>query len=221
MARKKEQNKIVSNGANLTKELEKTKLTDEEKTRLENYRQRLRKKPVRFKSEKSKAGNIAVSFVNPDDPLMFVKMSEALGTSDSELQQHLINQVVQTFNGVVSKEETNFDIATTSINQALSILDGIQPKDEIEGMLAVQMIGVHNIAMRTMGLAMIQGQGFEAKQANVEQATKMLRTFISQMETLKRYRTSSQIKMVVGSFSVSDGGQAIVGTVNQSSEKKT
>jgi hypothetical protein len=146
-------------------------------------------------------------------------MSESLGTPDSELQNHLLNQVVQTFNGVVTKDEKNSDVAVTSTNQALSILNGIKPKDEIEGMLAVQMIGVHNMAMRTIGLAMIQGQGFEAKQANVEQATKMLRTFIAQMEALKKYRTSSQIKMVVGNVCVSEGGQAIVGTVNQSNEK--
>jgi hypothetical protein len=49
-------------------------------------------------------------------------------------------------------------------NNAIAILNWIQPKDEIEGMLAVQMIGVHNMAMETMKRAMLGDQSFEGKQ---------------------------------------------------------
>jgi len=217
---KKKQNKTTPNEATLSEELEKTKLTDEEKARLENYRQRLQRRPIRFKGEKSKAGNIAISRADPADPLNDVKMLEALGTPDTDLQQYLLAQVVQTFSGAVSTKETNFDVATASINRALSILNGIQPKDEIEAMLAVQMIGIHNLAVDALYRAMLNGQSFEGRKTNVSYAAQMSRAFIMQMEALKKYRTSGQIKMIVGSVSVSDGGQAIVGTVNQSAEKK-
>ena len=56
---------------------------------------------------------------------------------------------------------------------------------------------------------------FEGKQANVNEATKMLRTFTTQMEALKKYRTGGQQKVTVEHVHVNEGGRAIVGTVNQ------
>jgi hypothetical protein len=49
----------------------------------------------------------------------------------------------------------------------------------------------------------------------------MLRTFAVQMEALQKYRTGGQQKTIVENVNVNEGGQAIVGTVNQSVEKKT
>jgi len=43
----------------------------------------------------------------------------------------------------------------------------------------------------------------------------MLRTFIAQIEALKKYRTAGRQKMIVEHVHVNEGGQAIVGTVNQ------
>jgi len=68
-------------------------------------------------------------------------------------------------------------------------------------------------------LAMLKGQTFEGKQSNVNYATKMLRTFMAQMEALKKYRTGGQQKMIVEHVHVNEGGQAIVGTVNQGGGK--
>jgi hypothetical protein len=101
----------------------------------------------------------------------------------------------------------------------MAILNGVQPQDEIEAMLAVQMIGVHNMAMATLGRGMIKDQTFAGRQANADQATKMLRTYVAQMEALKKYRTGGQQKMIVEHVNVNEGGQAIVGTVNQGGGK--
>jgi len=81
-------------------------------------------------------------------------------------------------------------------------------------MLAVQMISVHNMAMRTMCLAMLGGQTFEGKKNNINYATKMLRTFMAQMEALKKYRTGGQQKMIVDHVHVNEGRQAIAGVVS-------
>jgi hypothetical protein len=48
---------------------------------------------------------------------------------------------------------------------------------------------------------------------------KFARTFVSQMEALKRYRTSGEQKVTVQHVSVSEGGQAIVGNVTQNSRQ--
>jgi len=68
---------------------------------------------------------------------------------------------------------------------------------------------------------MLGGQTFEGKKVNVDYATKMLRTFIIQVEALRKYRTGvPPQKMIVGRVNISEGGQAIVGTVNQRIDKR-
>jgi hypothetical protein len=47
------------------------------------------------------------------------------------------------------------------------------------------------------------------------QANKLARTFATQMEALKRYRTGGQQKVTVEHVTVTKGGQAIVGNVSQ------
>ena len=147
--------------------------------------------------------------------LSAAKLTEAFGTPDIELQNFLLNQVVQTFRDVVKPQEFGTEKLDEFCNNAVALLNGIEPRDEIEGMLAVQMIGVHNLAMETLKRAMMNGQTFEGKQASVNEATKMLRTFTAQIEALKRYRTGGQQKVTVEHVHVNEGGQAIVGTVNQ------
>lgn len=43
----------------------------------------------------------------------------------------------------------------------------------------------------------------------------MLRTFTTQMEALKKYRTDGQQNVTVEHVHVNEGGQAIAGNVNQ------
>jgi hypothetical protein len=196
-----------------SKEVVKKELTEEEKARIEEYHQRAKAKPPKLKKTKAEPGTVAIDFEDPQDDLLYAKVSEALGTADPDLLTHLLDQVVKSFKGVVSADGLDEDKGVEAANRAMAILTGIQPRDEIESMLAVQMIGVHNMAMETMGRAMLGGQTFEGRQCNVNFATKMLRTFIAQVETLKRYRGGEQ-RMIVEHVHVNEGGQAVVGTVN-------
>ena len=189
--------------------------TDKEKTRIARYEERAKKKPIEFKSVKSDSNEINVAFKDPDEPLLKVKLSEAFGTADRDIWGHLLEQIVQTFGGVFSADSRNDKLYINAANTAMSILGGIEPQDELEAMLAVQMISVHNIAMKTMGAAILGGQTFEGRQANMNHAAKMLNTFVAQLEAFKKYRTGGQQKMIVEHVHVNEGGQAIVGTVNQ------
>ena len=208
---KKSKNKITNRNS-----VEKSNYTEEEKARLADFLKRSTKIPAKFKAgEKDSDGNPSLKLENADIAMVIAKFMEALGTPDRELQMFFIDQVVRTFSGNVSSGVFNEEKLVQFCNNGLTILSGIQPKDEIEGMLAVQMIGVHNVAMATLARSMITEQTFEGKQANVNQATKMLRTFTAQMEALKKYRTGGQQKVTVEHVHVNKGGQAIVGNVNQ------
>ncbi len=214
--KKKTKSKVKSLAKKNSKSnVEQRQLTEQERIRLDNYNHRAKSEHVRFQIKEGGSGIKDMSLKNPDDPLREVKFAEALGTPDGDLQGHLFEQAIQTFKGTVSTDGEDYKRITVAANSLMAILSGIQPQDEIEGMLAVQMIGVHNMAMRTMGLAMLGGQTFEGKKNNVNFATKMLRTFMAQMEALKKYRTGGQQKMIVEHVHVNQGGQAIVGTVNR------
>jgi len=197
-----------------TQGLVKREYTEEEKARIANYRERANRKPIKFKSLGSNSGEAKIALKGPKEPLRKVKMLEALGTPDSELQSYLLDQAIQTFKGKVSTDGADNDKAALACNNALSILDGIQPQDEIEGMLAVQMIGVHNMAMDCIGRA-TRTQWVNKMSTYMNGATKLLRAFAAQMEALKKYRTGGQQKIVVEHVNVSEGGQAIVGVVSR------
>ena len=197
------------------KNLVKKNYTDDEKSRIAKYLERCKRNPLRVTKFNQESNALTINVLEGDWELTAAKMLESFGTPDNELQVFLLNQVVQTFRGFVSSKGFDYSKMAELANNAMAILQGISPQDEIEGMLAVQMIAVHNMAMETMKRAMITGQTFAGTEANVNQATKMLRTFTAQMEALKRYRTGGQQKVTVEHVHVNEGGQAIVGVVNR------
>ena len=101
------------------------------------------------------------------------------------------------------------------MQELIAALHGIHPRDELEGRLAAQMVGAHNLAMTFMCRAVIKDQTLDVVNHNVHRATMLMRTFVSQMEALNRYRGRGEQKVVVRHVHVHEGGQAIVGSVTQ------
>jgi hypothetical protein len=99
------------------------------------------------------------------------------------------------------------------IGAALAALVGIGPKDELEGMMAAQLVAAHNAGMECYRRAMIDGQTFEGRRENLTQANKLSRTYATLLEALNRHRGKGQRKMTVEHVRVYPGGQAVVGVV--------
>lgn len=95
----------------------------------------------------------------------------------------------------------------------VATLVGIGPKDELEGMMAAQLIAAHNAAMECYRRAMIGEQTFEGRRENLNQANKLSRTYATLLEALNRHRGKGQQKVTVEHVHVHEGGQAVVGTV--------
>jgi hypothetical protein len=95
----------------------------------------------------------------------------------------------------------------------LGFLSGVEPKDELEGMLAAQLLASHNAAMECYRRAMISEQTFEGRKENLNQANKLSRTHATLLEALNRHRGKGQQKVTVEHVHVHEGGQAIVGNV--------
>jgi len=135
-------------------------------------------------------------------------LKEATGSDQPDVQQHLINQVCQTLwmpEGIGEVEKL------TRIQSAISSLQGIKPADEIEGMLAVQMVGTHNAVMNCLAKAMIEGQTFAGRDQSLKHAAKLLAIYSRQIEVLDKHRGKGQQKITVEHLVVAAGGQAVVG----------
>ena len=110
---------------------------------------------------------------------------------------------------------THSDSATRDkqYRATVAALVGISPKDELEGMLAAQMIAAHNAAMECYRRAMLGEQTFEGRKENLNQASKLSRTYATLLESLNRHCGKGQQKVTVEHVHVHEGGQAIVGAV--------
>ena len=95
----------------------------------------------------------------------------------------------------------------------IAALGAIAPKDELEGMMAAQLVAAHNAAMECYRRAMIGEQTFEGRRENLAQANKLSRTYAALAEALNRHRGKGQQKVTVEHVHVHAGGQAVVGMV--------
>ena len=129
----------------------------------------------------------------------------ALATTDANFLDGILDQLANV--GSQGRE-----IDERGVNFMLSIIKGIEPRDQVETMLAAQMAAVH---MSTMTFARrLAHAATIPQQDSTERAfNKLARTFTTQIEALKRYRTGGQQKVTVEHVTVNEGGQAIVGNV--------
>ena len=101
------------------------------------------------------------------------------------------------------------------LSAAVAGLIGIGPKDELESMMAAQLIAAHNAAMECYRRAMIGGQTFDGRRENLNQANKLSRTWATLLNALNKHRGKGQQKVTVEHVHVHAGGPAVVGTVER------
>jgi hypothetical protein len=148
--------------------------------------------------------------LSPDHPVEIIGralLMEALGAADQDFLNGLLQQLANA--GSQGRE-----IDERGLNFMLSVVKGIEPRDQIEAMLAAQMAAVHMASM-TFARQLAHVDNIPQQDSAERAFNKLNRTFATQMEALKRYRTGGEQKVTVQHVSVSEGGQAIVGNVTQ------
>jgi hypothetical protein len=144
---------------------------------------------------------------HPEPAVGYALLGEALGTADFDFLSGLLSQLA---NASASGREGNEE----ELGFMLSLVKGVKPKDEVEAMLAAQMAAVH-LAMMSFARRLNHVETIQQQDSAERAFNKLARTFATQMEALKRYRTGGEQKVTVQHVSVSEGGQAIVGNVTQ------
>jgi hypothetical protein len=156
---------------------------------------------------------VADKTVVVNDPDNLKNMLKSIGGSQSDDWNNVLG--IQTLQSLWFKHSDKEECDRQN-GAAIAGLIGIGPKDEIEGMIAAQLIAAHNATMECYRRAMIGEQTFEGRRENLNQANKLSRTFAVLQEALNRHRGKGQQKVTVEHVHVHSGGQAVVGVIENS-----
>jgi hypothetical protein len=169
-----------------------------------------RKQNVPVPSMKVKSRGM-ISELTPDHPdteTGYRLIMESLGTGDTDFATAILDELAML---AIPGRTKNSD--AYHINTGLALARGVRPEDEVEAMLATQMAAIH---MATMTTAARLSKSTDAYQIELHEKAlnKLARTFTTQIEALKRYRSKGEQKVTVEHVTVNEGGQAIVGLVS-------
>jgi hypothetical protein len=142
---------------------------------------------------------------SPDDPKGDGPVMEALGTTDREFAEGFVRQLV--------RAAGKYDIDDLLFR--LAVMRGAKPRDPLESMLLAQMGAVHDAIIRIAG-QLAGAETLHHQDCAARAINQLARTYASQLEELKRWRSGDDAKVTVQNLSVSHGAQAIVGNVNNS-----
>ena len=163
---------------------------------------------VALDSQTIQAAPVSKEISEAGKKLLADLLKRTFGTEEEALQDRFLSQAASAVSDFAGRELKSFDYVAAAVR-------GTRPKDALEGMLAVQMVAVHTLAMECMARAASREQLDLGVEVNINRATKLMRTFASQTEALGRYRGKGEQKMTVEHVHVYQGGQAIVGQVSQ------
>ncbi len=183
--------------------------TPEERDAAAAFLAREKEKPPAPRLTAAKTGGVVkIGTDHPEPAVGTVLLMQALGITDDAFLNGILSQLVNA--GSQGEEVDERDI-----NFMLSAIKGVEPKDEVEVMLAAQMAAVHSATM-TFARRLAHVETIPQQDSAERAFNKLARTFVAQVEALKRYRTGGEQNVTVKHVTVNEGGQAIVGNVEHS-----
>jgi hypothetical protein len=165
-------------------------------------------------AERIRAPRVKVSASSPaevtldhaDDRTGSALLMLSTGSRDPDFLNGLLTQLC---NAGTKGQTVNED----ALNFMLSMVKGVEPRDQVEAMLAAQMAATHNATM-TFARRLATVETLEQQDSAERAYNKLARTFAMQVEALKRYRSQGEQVVRVERVTVHEGGQAIVGNVS-------
>jgi hypothetical protein len=189
-------------------------LTPEEKAQTDAWasREKARPKPPRFKVTQGKS--LEIGHTGPDNKISFwaEAIQNATGFGSVAQGANYIAQVADALSPFFDQEPPGIQ---KGMNDTAANIHEMKPADATEALLVGQMLAANNAAMNCMRRSMLKEQTAYGREFNLKYADRFMRTFTAQMEALTKYRKGGQQKVIVEHVHVYQGGQAIVGNVNQ------
>jgi len=157
-----------------------------------------------------KDGTLVISFDCDCTEIAKLLQMADIGTTDEDFHAGLVGQIASL--GAQGQKVSN-----ANSNFVLSVVRAVKPRDELEAMLATQMGAIHAATMM-LARRLNHVETIPQQDAAERALNKLARTYTTQMDALKRYRTGGQQKVTVEHVTVNAGGQAIVGAVSSGGE---
>lgn len=183
--------------------------TEREREALKDWRKRfLKQAPLpRNRLEKQPSGAVTLEPDHCDNGTGSILQMNAIGSLYVDYHGRAMAYL-----GEMTFRDGKHDVAR--LNALAAMVAGIEPRDQLESMLASQMAAIHDCTM-TMA-ARLKAADTIPRQEHAEKAlNKLARTFATQVEALKRYRSKGEQRVIVERVVVQEGGQAVVGLVER------
>ena len=177
-----------------------------ERRALEAQRSRRQQQRLQIRARASMKGDeLSLQPDHVDAAFGHLLLMDSLGTTQVDFSDGLLAQLANAAikGRIVDERQLNF---------MLAMVTGIEPRDQLEAMLAAQMAAVHNATM-TFARRLNHVDNIPQQDSAERAFNKLARTFASQLEALKRYRSGGNQTVRVEHVTVNEGGQAIVGNV--------
>ncbi|MFI0435969.1 MAG: hypothetical protein ACH350_09670 [Parachlamydiaceae bacterium] len=142
--------------------------------------------------------------------LMRAVACELIGANDFIFALSLMQQYL----GVSTSGEST-DKTINEGNMYLKAMKAFNAQDDVEVMLFTQILSLQALGMKCMARAANPENSTLNVDRNVNNLTKLLRLQHETVETLNRYRRKGAQQVVVQHVQVNQGGQAVVGAIQQ------
>ena len=139
------------------------------------------------------------------------RLKAALGTTSSDFVNATLVQIQN------ASRLPSGGISEISVNAVLAFIEAAEPKNEVEAALAIQMACTHAVLMALLSRAGGAYGGNRQVAMMAAAATKLLRAYAVQVETLRRLRAGGSQYMRIEHVHLEPGAQAIIGNVEKSS----
>lgn len=159
-------------------------------------------------------GVLHIGAPHSDEGGFAVRVRDCFGTTSHGFESQAIGRL-----GAIMRRRGAEFPTETELNAGLAAIDGMQPRDEMEAMLALQMVATHETAMGMLTRAK-QAENMPTLQECGSLAVKLMRTYAAQIEALARLRRGGEQKVVVQHVHVNEGGQAVVGNIERTGGTK-
>ena len=169
--------------------------TAEERRAVEVHRDRRRRQRLQIRAKASMKGEVvSLEPDHVDAAFGELLLMDALGTTQLDFSHGLFAQFANaaTKGRVIDEQQLNF---------MLSMVTGIEPRDQLEAMLAAQMAAVHNATM-TFARRLNHVDNIQQQDSAERAFNKLARTFACQLQALKVYRSSGQQHVTVTHLNV-------------------
>ncbi len=164
--------------------------------------------PASLETSEHEDGSAGIQLVGKTRALAKLRGLASTGLHNADALYMVVQQLAALDHDTMAKDNPQ------RANEALAMLDEMEPEDGAQTMLAAQMVAVHVATMSCFTKAMLSDQTFAGRELYYKQAAKLAAIFAKQSDSFERMKRKGAQNVNVKHVHVHNGGQAVVGNIH-------